>query len=331
MTPSRSTFPESTTVDLHDLAVILMYERMRHESKFSHFRLKLYHEGPLADLSPDDPLPLEEWDDPPHKGRPRKLYSLIRDDTRRDGDIVMKDGSSGVTPHSFLSTESLQLPPGMTTPLTYKQRELMYWRCKNYDSGYALTYAMQTVLDTLPDSTKLSVRTKNKRQNITITPPNKFGIMELEIRAHELAQIDRLTKLPGTTRAAIQTNVTGADGGFMPWVYIFLGEPTSADPDNDTRVALDLACTMLGARGPSGEVFALARGKEYLENTLASVADDMGGELKYSGRLAFTREDQAEVLFLAKSVLDRIRRIVTADEPFCAHCGSPASVSRCSK
>lgn len=87
---------------------------------------------------------------------------------------------------------------------------------------------------------------------------------------------------------------------------------------------------MLGARGPSEEIFVLANGKEYLQKTLALVADDLGGA-ESSSRLCYTRDDRAELHFLADAVLERIRRVVVDDEAFCAHCGSPDSAMRCSK
>jgi len=193
-----------------------------------------------------------------------------------------------------------------------------------------LVYAMQQVLDSLPRSTKIAVRTKNRAHNI-IFPPSEFSIMEMDIRAHELTHIVCMSAILGTSKAVKRQHITGGDGGFMPWMSLFLGKPTSADPDKDARVVLDLACTMLGGRGPAGEIFALQRGKEYLDETLAKVADDLGGEMKLSGRTVHRRNDREELGRLAAAVVERIRRVVVDGVPFCAHCGSPDATMRCSR
>lgn len=232
MDPSRPSFPECATVDLHNLAAIFMYERMRHESRFSHYRLKFVYEGPLADLSPGEPVPIEEWDDPPHLGRPRNFFGLLRDNVHREGDIGIQEGTSGVTPASFLDTKGVTLPPSISSPIPYKTRELIYWRCKNHDGGFLLTYAMQTILDALPESTTLRVRTRDRHQNVSVTPPRNLGIMEFSVRAHELTQIVRMT--PRTEdRRTIDSSMswTGMNGGIMPWVYIMFGHAPNGDPE----------------------------------------------------------------------------------------------------
>jgi len=219
----------------------------------------------------------------------------------------------------------------MGKPIPYKELELMYWRCKNFDNGYGLVYAMQRVLDALPRSTKLVVRTTKKAHNITISPPSEFAIMEMDIRAHELTHIMRMSRIPGTTQIATSQHVIGGDGGFMPWVYLLLGKATSVDLEKDTRVVLDLACTMVGGRGPAGEIFALQRCKEYLDQTLAKVADDLGGEMKLSGRTVHRKGDRQELDRLAAAVAERMRGVVVDGAHFCAHCGSPFAIMRCSR
>lgn len=320
-------FPDHMTIDLHDLAAIFMYERMRNESLFSHFRLKQYHEGPLATL-PDkravgDVTIPDSWDLEPEEGRARKYFELRRDTNPATGDIVLPDGSTVVTPDSFDPSGNFN-HPRMENPIPYKERELMYWRCKNFDNGYGLVYAMQQVLDTLPDSTKLAIRTKNKAHNITISPPSKFNIMEMGIRAHELTHIVRVTR----GKAVTNQHIIGGDGGFMPWVYILLGESPSANLEKDTRIVLDLACTMLGGRGPAGELFALQRKKEYLNKTLAQMADDIGDEM-LSVRTFHRKDDRGELNSLAAAVVERVRQVVVEGVHFCAHCGSPFAWKRC--
>jgi hypothetical protein len=324
--------PDNTTIDLHDLAAIFMYERMLNESLFSHFRLMKYHEGLLATL-PDKPAVgnqtiVEDWDIQPGEGRGRKYFELFRDTKPVLGDIRLADGTTVVTPDSFDPLGEVN-HPRMNKPIPYKERELMYWRCKNFDNGYGLAYAMQQVLDALPRSTKLSVRTKNRTHNVTISPPSEFNIMEMEIRTHELTHAVRISQIPGTQITS--QHITGGDGGIMPWVYLFLGKATSADPENDTRVVLDLACTMLGGRGPAGEIFALQRGKEYLDETLAKVADDLGGEMKLSRRTVHRKADREELDRLAAAVLERVRQVVVDGVPFCAHCGSSSASMRCTR
>lgn len=206
---------EFATIDLHDLATIFMYERMRHESRFSHFRLRIYEDGSIFSVNLSNLGSVEAWDDPPHRARPKKDFGLIRDDMRRDGDVVLKDGTSGVTPDSFLDKEPVRSP----SPLSYKSREIIYWRCKNHDSGFALLYAMQTILDALPSSTTLLVRMNKKRQNISITPPGNFRIMHFQTKAHELTTILCMTPNPSSLPLSLtgsRKHLTGANGGILP-------------------------------------------------------------------------------------------------------------------
>ncbi|KAF8312205.1 hypothetical protein DL93DRAFT_2098346 [Clavulina sp. PMI_390] len=324
-----SPVPDGSRIDLHDLAVLFMYERMIREQKFGCVRLTMYKEGPLEDIEP------YSWDVKPGENRKRHYIEVETDSSQeeRAGDIPASFNPTlagpVVTPESF-EAPNVKLPPRMASPIPYRERETMFWRLKNFDSGYALTYAMQTILDTLPTSATLVIRTKKKAHNIEISPPSTFAMMELPVRAHELTHLLIHTSMGGT-RKLIREHITRGDGGYMPWIYMLLGEARSVDLASDTRVVLDLGCSLLGGRGPCGELFALQRSKEYMDNTLASFADDIGGELKLSGRLVFSRDDHQEYRQLAEATLAWMYDIIVNRASFCGHCGRPNASQRCSK
>lgn len=191
---------------------------------------------------------------------------------------------------------------------------------------------MQTLLDSLPLSTTIHIRTKDPKHSITCGP-RQYGIMEIDVVAKELVYFFRQTPIPGSsTKVSIGGVVTGGDGGGLKWVYLLMGEATSKDIEKDSRVVLDLASTLLGARGPCGELFSMERLETYHGKTLDSMAYDQGQEERFSGRIVL-REKSKEVdeERLAEAVKERIRKVIVKEDTLCGYCGAPNPPSRCTR
>lgn len=127
-------------VDVHDLAAIILNCHAQLEPKFARYQLVEVNRGtiPLQAL-PEGVLP-PEW----HMVRnSRVVYILKRE----------PNAPAPVTIDNFTHPNGVKTPNGQ--PLSRKELENIFWRCKCYNSGHILTYVAQQVFDALPPTARL--------------------------------------------------------------------------------------------------------------------------------------------------------------------------------
>jgi hypothetical protein len=230
----------------------------------------------------------------------------------------------GTFVHDNLKRESPAIP--------YPDLELLFWRIRHHDSGFLLAHALQLVLDALPASTTLRIRTS--RGHSLLTSAQDFTIAEAPLTPSSMTYICKLNKAPGMspTQFGAAQYLNGTEGD-IPWVYVLFGGSVagSREPSQDGRVAVDLISPLIGLRGLGGEIFVMEKLFDVLNKVLPNPWHP--NELILSGRIVPSpgRMQQAnEATALSKRVRDRLEAIQNGGELFCAYCGKSAPSSQCS-
>ncbi|EMD41687.1 hypothetical protein CERSUDRAFT_90259 [Gelatoporia subvermispora B] len=295
-------FPPDLVLDVHDLAAIILNCHFQLEPKFAKTKLLEINRGTSSLQTLPDHILAPQWD-MPTPGQRRVAY-ILRDES---------SAPDRVTIDTFAHPDGVKTPT--SNALTRRELEDVFWRCKDFDSGYILAYAAQQVFNTLPPTAKLRARTSTGH---TITcAPSAVAVAEIDILPREACLMVVYEPQPhlGPTKVRMEQHLSGF-GGSMPWVYLLIGEATAADLEQDTRVVFDLALPQIGGRGRGGEVFALERGKYYHDEVLKKYAEEFE-DYKLSAKLQMSPSvirGQGETL--KKMVLERLARVVAGEESF---------------
>ena len=304
------------TVDLHDLATILLRERLLSEPRFKHSHLREINDGsaPRALLPADTSLPV--LDNLP-KNIPHLAFFLVENHSEipkipKLSEVIRTGGNYDVS--------ELEL-------------EMYFWGIRHHNSGYALVHAMQLVLDALPTTKKLRIRTS--RGHVLTVPVSSFSIVEVPIMALTNTYICNMKprekpELDGHTSFILAQHTTGGSGSF-PWVYMLFRDDGVADEQpKNLQVVLDLVSPMLFFRGLGGEIFSMERMEEYHSKLLSQGALE-GRPFKHSDRIGFRpgeMQEDNEAVQLSDRVLTRLSKIMEG-ESFCAYCGKEMAKSLC--
>jgi hypothetical protein len=310
-------------IDLHDLAAILLHEWSLFEERFLHSKLVEVTDGSPPTKALPDHVDLPILTSLLLSGRPCRAYFLqdenIPDTLPTDAfDFKHKDYTS-------------------ITQFSEKDIESMFWEIKNHDRGFVLANAMQLVLDSLPKSTNVRIRTSQGYS--LVCPAQEFAIANLDVLPHRTCYIASITKLPPPaepTQIALSQFLTGEKGDF-PWVYLIFGGPSVARSEVklDGRVALDLASPLFaGMRGLGGEPFSLEKMYDYHTKCIPRGGEEMPTDMYLSGRLGSVgrpkRPEQVEMAKeLAERVEGRVSRKLEAGEKSCGYCGKSRPKFKC--
>jgi hypothetical protein len=290
-----------STIDLHDLATILLRERLLTEPRFKHAHLREVNDGSVPrTLLRDTPLPV--LDSLP-KNIPHVAYFLFEDNTR--------------TPEEDIDLIKVTYTGG--SPLTATEFETLFWTFRHHDSGYTLAHAMQLVLDALPADTQLRIRTS--QGHVLTVPATSFSIVEVPIIAHTNTYICKLRSkgVSGGTTGFNASQYTMGESGSFPWVYLLFSDEGSTE-EQDSSVVLDLVSPMLGFRGLGGEIFSMERQQEYLAKLLPRGAF-LGRPFKNTSRIVYRPGGLPidEAVALSERVFSKLKR--GEGMFFCAYCG----------
>ena len=192
---------------------------------------------------------------------------------------------------------------------------------------------MQLVLDALPTTTKLHIRT-SQGHFLAVPAASSFSIVELPILALTNTYICNMTPLErsdsvGRTRFSLAQHVTGGSGSF-PWVYMLFQAVGDGVANTEQPVVLDLVSPMLCFRGLGGEIFSMECLEEYHTKLLSQGALE-GKPFKHSERIRFDPSDvpeDSEAAQLSERVLTRLTKIKQG-ETFCKYCGKEMAKSLC--
>ncbi|TDL17260.1 hypothetical protein BD410DRAFT_776398 [Rickenella mellea] len=313
---------EGETIDLHDLATVLLRERLLTEPRFKNCRLREVNDGsrPLDCLPPH--LHLQAMEAMPI---PRAAYFLLDDSETEE---IETGQTSTVTDVIEPSTfKHPNFTSTSTSPLSDTELETIFWQCKDHDSGYVLAHSMQIVLDSFPESTKLCVQTS--RGLSIVCGAHEFWIVESPIKLHQPSFICKSTT---GTQPQLGPAIVGYVLDELPLVCLIFGGEEAAEYSTDIygRVMLDLAAPMLGMRGLGGEIFAMERLRDYQHEILSRVAYEYD-ELRHSGRIRSPPDSQKleEANQLANRVRARLEKIMEGTETFCGYCGKVNPAMRC--
>lgn len=315
--PKAYSFADNLTLDLHDIATILLRERQLTEPWFKHSQLlEVCNGGQKASRLPD--AAQITWTKLP---RP-KLGYLLKEP------VVVADDAPATEPQNFLH------PEYQGDSLDQQTLDTIFWHIKHHNSGYILPHALQLVLDALPESTTLRVRTSSKH-SVTCNA-RSHAVAEINILPNSKSYICNIRPRPelGTSIAEMKQYHYG-DGalGTAPWVYLVFGDSKDATGDvyTDRRVAVDLVAPLIGLRGLGNEPFVMERIGTYHQDVLSNA---VGESEKYelSARIYMEEnEDTNTSVEIAMRVLSRLQKITRDEEGFCAYCGKENPNPSCSK
>ncbi|KAI9057161.1 hypothetical protein FKP32DRAFT_1598640 [Trametes sanguinea] len=313
--------PDDFVLDVHDLAAIILDAHARTEPIFAHSQLREVYrgDGNLATFCDHflDPM----WHSLPFHSAQKRVAYILENDAKP---------TERVTFDTFASHQGVNTPGGRE--LTRRELEDVYWRCKDYDNGYVLSYVAQQVFDRLPPTATLRVRTSTKHE--ILCKPSEVTVGEIDIRPKEACLIVTIEPRPesGPSAVNMQQHLSGFTDSTR-WVFLVIGKAQSVNMDADSRVVLDLTLPQIGGRGGGGELFALERTIVYHHKVLAKVADEFEG-YKLSGKLNpspehLHRRQRGDAL--VELVMARLARIAAGEDHFCRYCGKDGVERRFSK
>lgn len=314
--PETYLFAENLTLDLHDLAAILLRERILSEPCFKHSQLyEICNGNKKASCLRRGAQAL--WTSLPGP----KVGYFLKQPTE------VGDDEPPAEPQTFLHKDFKS-----KDNLSERDLETIFWRVKHHDSGFVLAHALQLVLDALPASTMLRVRTSQGHSIECKARSN--AVAEMTVLPTETSYICNIRMCPdlGPYKADIDEHYTGDGSGSLPWLYLIFGEESDATGDfvTDKRVALDLVAPMLGMRGLGDEVFIMERIGSYHQDVLPQAARD-AGDYVISGRIFMADMEKASAsVEISRCVLGRLELIVRGEATFCAYCGRDGVKPRCS-
>ncbi|GBE78171.1 hypothetical protein SCP_0110540 [Sparassis crispa] len=314
----RPNFPGNFVLDLHDLAAIILSCHAQTEDRFANAQLVEINCGdtPLLTL-PSHVLPLE-WHYHVNASQKRVAY-IVRTNS---------EAPERTTLDTFVALEGVRASGNCT--LSRRELEDVFWRCKDFDSGYVLAYVAQSVIEALPASASIRARTSSGFE--LICSPSDVVIGEIRVRPHEACLMVDYEPRPdlGPSKVNMTQHLSGFDSG-LSWIYLLLGKAVAADLEVDTRVVLDLVLPQIGGRGGGGELFALERGIDYHQKVLPKYASEFEG-LKMSEKLMLSPPDiQRRGDALTNMVLAQLGKVIGGQDGFCRYCGEDGVETRCSK
>lgn len=328
--PEDFIFAENIVLDLHDLVGILLYEYQQSKTRFRHSKLLAVGDSSTLPIRPFHELPM--WLS--IKSRSKVGYFI------GDPQETPPKGTPPVGPEDFLHPTFRSLKA-----LDEEEAESIYWRIKLTSAQADLVYAMQSILDTLPASTILRIRTS---QGVSSKcPANAFEIFKpilcpkkgMYIGLVKPSIIDSWT-IP-RWRTTIKHHYlhdyhAGDERSKLDWMILAFPIENS----EEDAIILDLTSLVFGSRGLGGEIFSLEAGDTYINKVLDGVAKvKEDSDLDFSSRIGRRVPDDPSIeglkelgqeISLTKRVLERLERICLGKEVFCSYCGKPRVSYRCS-
>lgn len=319
--PGLFVFPENITLDLHDIIGILLRERLLSDRRFGRAKLFEVSDGAW----PASCLPLEQQQAFTDREAPKVGYFLKLVGESGEDDAV-------VEPHNFLH-EALRT----SRELDVEEVENIFWTVKNHDSGFLLHHVLQLVLDYLPKSATLRIRTPDG-YSFTCTPQS-FIVAEMDVLAPKVIFISATHPRNGNKNKEIHIDQYTFGDHWIPepWVYLVFASDEKdlnqkPNREDEKSVILDINVLALGARGSGGEPFALERRNAYHNKLLLKAKTREDIELRQSPRIHSINREKAEpAVDLAKRVLARLEKFARNQEFYCSYCGKATPKSQCSR
>lgn len=297
---------EEIELELHDISLLLNYERASTEPRFRHTKLREVTTNQFSTIRFLSP----EWE---QVTRPKIAFVFDRvkqtKSSRDDPDL----------PSNMLPTNI----PVSLSHLSAKELETYYWQARNHDGCFTTVALFQHFIDLFPESTQILVRRVDKdKPLIYSTPASDRWIMEMDL--HEPRTVSMSIVLPGS-----QTYITGK---ILTMVHAVLG---FGPPDSSIDTILDLASLQFGdvGRGNKGRsLFVLESLSQYTDRLERFAKSSNFNDPKLSQRIRGTPKDDW-LRMVAQRAKQRWEKRATV--PWCGHCGAPPlkdrDLKKCSK
>jgi len=300
--PSRY---EETVLDLHDISLLLNYERTSTEPRFRHCRLRevtTTNFSTIQFLSP-------HWT---QATRPK--IGCVFDRTQPSGPLQDEPD---------LPTNMLPTPiPANISNIPSKELETYHWQVRNHDGCFVSVALFQHFIDLFQEFTRVRIRTLDKgKTRVYSTLASDRFIVEMDL--HEPNTVSTSVVLPDN-----QTYVTGNDATMIHAVLGF------GPPGSSIDTILDLASLQFGdvGRGDKGRsLFVLEPVFQYANRLEKFAKSSNFKDPKLSQRIRPTPHDDW-LKVVAQRAKDRWDNRTAV--PWCGHCGAPPrgqNLKKCSK
>lgn len=308
---------KNTVIDLHDISLLLTYERGTTEPRFRHAKLRELVLGPANFRTVRFLVP--DWD---NATIPRTGYVFDKPTSLSKAEEDEPD-----LPSNMIKTPT---PAGLEN-ISAKDLEIYYWQPRNHDGCYRTVVLFQHLFDLFPsDLTRVRVRVvENNKPRIYTTLASDRLIVEMKLQKPKTMNLCAV--LPVN-----QTYTTGADDVMDHAVLAF---PPPSEHDQ-AQTILDLSSLQFGeaGRGFKGRgLFILESVHEYKQRLSTFAEGNNFDESKVTRRInpipkGQYGSDDEYLKDVARRVKARWEGRQT--DPWCGHCGSPARsgpLLRCSK
>ena len=296
---------EEIVLDLHDISLLLNYERTSTEPRFRHTKLREVTTGEFLTVKFLSP----HW---AQVTRPKIGFVFYRAQPTKSLQDE-PDLPSNMLPNTI---------PASLSHLSSKELETYYWQARNHDGCFTTIALFQHFIDLFPEFTRVRVRQVDKDKTLVYSTlaSDRFIV---EMNLHEPHTVSMSAVLPDN-----QTYITGEDSTM---IHAVLGFST---PGATIDTILDLTSLQFGdvGRGTKGRgLFVLESVFQYAKRLEKFAKGSDFKNPKLSQRIRDTPNDDW-LKVVAQRVKDRWEN--RNDVPWCGHCGAPPrdrDFKKCSK
>ena len=287
-------------IELHDISLLLNYERASTEPRFKHTKLREVTTNEFSTVRFLTP----EW---VQATRPKIGFVFDR---------VQQTKSSRDEP-DLPSNMLPSIVPATLSHLSAKELETYYWQVRNHDGCFTAVALFQHFIDLFPESTQIRVRKVDKDKPVVYSTLASNRLI-LEMDLHEPRTVSLSAVLPDN-----QTYITGDDPTMIHAVLGF-------SPPNSLMIdtILDLASLQFGnvGRGNKGRSLFVLESISQYTNRLEKFAESSNfTNPKLSQRIRGSPKD-AWLRAVAQRTKERWEKRDTV--PWCGHCGAPPLMDR---
>ncbi|KAF9057505.1 hypothetical protein BJ165DRAFT_38208 [Panaeolus papilionaceus] len=312
-----ATYPDRV-IDLHELGVLINYERASSDHRFRH--IKLREVATTADFTTII-CPASEWRD----ADPAHRLGLVYDKRRHKVEPTSEE------PDLLTNMIKDPVPPALQS-LTTRDLEAIYWRTRHHDAGLITAVLLQHLFDLFPPYTRVRIRTPppvvpSSKHLYPVAPPGTPDDAPKPIYYSTLAS-DRTVlefKLSNVKERTVVAVLPGAKpyitGGHDTTVHTVLG---FGPPAAQIETIYDLTSMQFGdaGRGNKGKgLFVLEAIQDYVGIRLPKFTESNAiSEARLMDRVGPHPEDDW-LIDVARRVKNRWQG--RKEVPFCAYCGAP--------
>ncbi|KAJ8520459.1 hypothetical protein ONZ45_g2701 [Pleurotus djamor] len=294
-------FGDMSILDLHDIALLLNYERASTEPRFRGAKLREIANNRTNFQTILIQVP--EWDT---RSLPKVGY--VFDKPRNPSNYLPPD-----TPDNMLPTPV----PDNLKSLTPKEIETIFWQARAHDGCFKAVALLQHFFDLCPDDTQIRIRTTNGTEYTTSI--SHRVILEMPFIQPNLMSLS----------IVVPEGMTYLQGESYTMIHAVMG--FAQNPTDNITTVVDLSAMQFGenGRGMGGKgvvvIESLDEFYDRVEKVAAGAETDMA---RTSARIRGTPVDRW-LKEVARRAMTRWEQRAT--KPWCGHCGAPAPASRCSK